>query len=131
MSEPKLTEPAADPQQSVHEAAETPDLEPLTTAGIRAVEIDAGSIDSKQDLMAAISEALELPDYFGGNWDALDEVLRDLGWLEADGHVLVLTGAEGLRSRSPQLAEGLVKSWTWAAEKWGADGVPFHLVLVR
>ena len=34
-------------------------------------------IDNKQQLMQALVKAIPLPDYFGGNWDALDECLRD------------------------------------------------------
>ena len=108
-----------------------PNLEQLATAGIRVAEIDASAIESKQDLMADLSDALVLPDYFGGNWDALDEVLRDLGWLEADGHVLVVGGAEALRASDAALIDGLARSWISAVEqRWGAQGVPFHLLLV-
>ena len=45
------------------------------TVGV--VEVPAG-ITSKQQLMRELGRALPLPDYFGGNWDALDECLRDL-----------------------------------------------------
>lgn len=130
-AEADLTQPPAEPAESVHEADEGPDPAPLAAAGIRVAEIDATAIETKQDLMAALSDALELPDYFGGNWDALDEVLRDLGWLEADGHVLVVSGSQALLDNSPELVDGLVASWTTGAERWGANGVPFHLVLVR
>jgi hypothetical protein len=127
---PDLTQPAATPEQTVHELDQLPNLEALGRSGIRVAEIDAAAIESKQDLMADLSDALALPDYFGGNWDALDEVLRDLGWLEADGHVLVVGGAQALRARDPDLIDGLARSWTFAAERWGEQGVPFHLLLV-
>ena len=38
-------------------------------------------IASVDDLYDVLSEALHLPNYFGRNWDALDEVLGDLSWL--------------------------------------------------
>ena len=126
----QLIEPAPDPEGAVHEADAIPDPTELSRAGLREARIDGSEIGSKQDLMAALSEALELPDYFGGNWDALDEVLRDLGWLEAKGHVLVVTGASELRKREPDLVQGLATSWRFGAERWSEDGVPFHLVLV-
>jgi hypothetical protein len=126
-----LLKPPEDPEASVHEADAIPDPTELSRAGLREARIDGAAISSKQDLMAALAEALELPDYFGGNWDALDEVLRDLGWLEARGHVLVVTGADDLRAREPDLIQGLETSWKWGAERWSADGAPFHLVLVR
>lgn len=46
-------------------------------------------ISTKGELMNALDEALRLPDYFGGNWDALEECIRDLSWLP-DGDVVVI-----------------------------------------
>lgn len=37
-------------------------------------------VSSKEQLMRALKEALQLPDYFGQNWDALADCLRDLSW---------------------------------------------------
>ncbi|HTP26066.1 MAG TPA: barstar family protein, partial [Anaeromyxobacteraceae bacterium] len=34
-------------------------------------------------LMDALQDELRLPDYFGRNWDALWDVLRDLSWIQA------------------------------------------------
>ena len=43
------------------------------------------SIRSKQKLLRTLADQLQLPDYFGQNWDALEECLRDLSWLPAGG----------------------------------------------
>ncbi len=45
----------------------------------------------KRELMAALAASLALPRYFGSNWDALSDCLRDLSWLPA-GKVLLLHG---------------------------------------
>ena len=39
------------------------------------------SITSKQALLATLATQLNFPDYFGGNWDALEECMADLSWL--------------------------------------------------
>jgi RNAse (barnase) inhibitor barstar len=39
------------------------------------------NIVSKQALFAALAKQLSFPDYFGENWDAFDECVRDLSWL--------------------------------------------------
>lgn len=128
---PDLTQPAAATWQSVHFAEEPPGTEALARAGVRVAEVDASGITGKQALMAALSEALSLPDWFGNNWDALDECLRDLGWLEQKGHVLVMTHGEDLWKRDPELAGMLVRSWLDAGGAWADRGAPFHLVFVR
>lgn len=43
---------------------------------------DGVELGTKGQLLASMKEGLSLPDYFGMNWDALDEVLQDLSWLE-------------------------------------------------
>jgi hypothetical protein len=131
MSVPDLGAPAPEPWQSVHFVGEVPDREALEAAGIRVAAVDGAAIDSKQDLMGALRAALELPDYFGGNWDALEEVLRDLGWLEAMGHVVVIESGEELWKRDPELTGMLVRSWIEAAATWVEKDVPFHLVFAR
>jgi RNAse (barnase) inhibitor barstar len=39
-------------------------------------------ITHKEDLLRYIAAELNFPDYFGFNWDALDECLADLSWLQ-------------------------------------------------
>jgi RNAse (barnase) inhibitor barstar len=46
-------------------------------------------ITTKEALMDALQSALRFPEYFGGNWDALEECVRDLSWLP-EGDVVLL-----------------------------------------
>lgn len=47
------------------------------------------NIRHHQAFFNLIGQALLLPDYFGGNWNALDDCMRDLSWLPE--HDLTLT----------------------------------------
>lgn len=38
-------------------------------------------ISSKEALFATLGGQLKLPEYFGQNWDAFEECIRDLSWL--------------------------------------------------
>jgi RNAse (barnase) inhibitor barstar len=38
-------------------------------------------IRSKKDLLAVLADIGHFPDYFGGNWDALQDCLGDLSWI--------------------------------------------------
>lgn len=44
------------------------------------LEVPAG-IQSKGELLKALARAGQFPEYFGGNWDALLDCLRDFGWV--------------------------------------------------
>ncbi|MDH2342283.1 barstar family protein [Bradyrhizobium sp. SSUT77] len=45
-------------------------------------------ISNRMTLLGLIAQQLSFPDYFGENWDALEECLRDLSWLPAGPVVL-------------------------------------------
>jgi RNAse (barnase) inhibitor barstar len=47
-------------------------------------------IRSKEKLFAIFAERLHFPRYFGWNWDALEELLRDLSWLPADKPIVIV-----------------------------------------
>ena len=47
------------------------------------------NINGKEDLLKELSAKLNFPDYFGFNWDALYDCLRDLNWINQKEIVLV------------------------------------------
>ena len=55
--------------------------------------IDGKAAPDKASALAAIAAALSFPDYFGGNLDALYDMLTDLSWLPGE-HVLIWTQPE-------------------------------------
>jgi hypothetical protein len=52
------------------------EVEGFRDAHARMIQIPAG-VSAKQQLLQTFAYALELPDYFRFNWDALEECLRD------------------------------------------------------
>lgn len=51
-----------------------------------------GNVSDRDALMQILARELQFPAYFGHNWDALTDCLRDFSWLEAHQIVLVHEG---------------------------------------
>jgi RNAse (barnase) inhibitor barstar len=84
-------------------------------------------------LFGEFARALAFPDYFGHNWDALEECLADLEWLPAKGYILLIHNAEAVLSEDEEEYETLLEILSDAGEAWSkgqtADGrrAPFHV----
>jgi RNAse (barnase) inhibitor barstar len=84
-------------------------------------------LESKQSLLKALDEILGLPDYFGQNWDALEECLLDLRWMPP-GPLALLHEDLPLRKDSKALAIYL-EVLSDAVERWKMDGSRAFLVV--
>jgi len=118
----KLLQRLRDPARSGVYRARVPEtiLEATRDSGL-----DVIALDARENLFDSMARALGFPDWFGRNWDALEDVLGDLSWREADGHVLIFrsypTGEElGI----------LLDVLRTSAEYWAGRGKPFFAVLV-
>jgi hypothetical protein len=58
----------------------TSDVTSLEGENTRVVEVPA-DLPDKNALLSWYAKALEMPEYFGGNWDAFDECQGDLSWI--------------------------------------------------
>jgi len=99
-------------------------------SGCAVLECDVSDVGSDLELFAKLSSSLQFPDYFGNNWDALDECLSDMEWIPASGYMLVISGARQLWSNLPTTAGKLVSAWLAAASIWAEGNVPFNLVFM-
>lgn len=86
----------------------------LSDHGYRVVHLEASGWRTEQDVHADLALALNFPDYYGRNLDALDDCLSDVagcdyGFSEADaGLVLVMRGIDQFMQRQPRLAHHLM-----------------------
>ena len=108
--------------------SEIPDEAEFSSVGLHVSEMSGKNIRSEADLFSAIAKVLNFPDYFGKNWDALDECLRDLEWIPAKGYVLIIRDANPLWHHATKVAGDLIRSWLFCDEEWLKENVPFHLI---
>lgn len=87
--------------------------------------LDAEGLKDKASLLTAIGHALDFPDYYGANWDALEECLNDMSWREGP-IALHIDHADAL---DPELLHNLMDIYTDAADAWRDQGRPCSLFL--
>ncbi len=85
------------------------------------------AVARKPQLLQSIAKALDFPDWFGGNWDALEDCLTDLSWRKAGGHVLVF---EGIGTLPADERGTLIDVLASATEFWAQQGKPFFAVFI-
>ena len=104
----------------------------LTRAGWDVRVVDVGEARDKAGLLDAFARALSFPAWFGHNWDALDDALRDLSWWPAGerGRAIIV-------ARAGRLDVALDREWATlcdvlagATDRWRDTSTPLG-VLVR
>ena len=94
-------------------------------AGLTLLRVDLKGVHDKQGLLASIATGLKFPEWFGDNWDALEDSLTDLSWLKARGYVLVLEHCAELGKHAPRELEVAVAVFESVAEYWQEQNRPF------
>ncbi|MBT2544664.1 barstar family protein [Streptomyces sp. ISL-44] len=96
-----------------------PALAAAEAAGWTALRLDLDGVRGKVELMRRCGDALRLPEWFGGNWDALADSLRDLSWLpDAAGRLVAVTSWRGFADARPGDWEVLVEILEEAVDFW-------------
>ncbi len=121
----KLLERLSDPEKSgVYRVSHDNDIR-ASLAGsahdLVAVTLGAG----KAAMLAAMAGPLGFPDWFGGNWDALEDCLTDLSWRSAVPRVILLSGAA--QDDDLGILQDVLAS---AAEYWRERGGAFFAVFI-
>nr|WSW47933.1 barstar family protein [Streptomyces sp. NBC_01001] len=76
-------------------------------------------------------DGLRLPDYFGWNWNALSDCLRDLEWLSADHYVLIIEAADEALPGDASGQRLLFQTLLRAGQRWSYVQKPQGIELGR
>lgn len=93
--------------------------------GIARFRVSLAGIRNKKAFLDAMARALRFPDWFGRNWDALEDCLTDLSWHPAEIYVIVLTDADEFRMAAGEDYAMALRIFRAAADYWRGQGVPF------
>ncbi|MDT0444786.1 barstar family protein [Streptomyces johnsoniae] len=95
-----------------------------------AAVLPLADVTDKFSFLDACAEALELPDWFGRNWDALQDCLTDLSWWGAPrGYLLIATGWEVLMRTAPDVGAAARPVVEEAVTHWRTRRIPMTVLL--
>lgn len=98
-------------------------------AGFASFHIEGRHIEKKEQLLNHVANALHFPEHFGQNWDALEECLTDLEWVDADGYVVYYDHIDPLLTAHPDHFGTLVEILRDAVASWKEDGTAMIVLL--
>jgi len=98
-------------------------------AGFAFFHIDGKNIARKEQLLNHMAVSLRFPQDFGHNWDALEESLTDLEWIDGEGYVIYYDHIDALLEAHPDQFETLVEILRDAVASWKEDGTAMVVLL--
>lgn len=108
-------------------------IESAKKAGYSIWEFDGLKMKTDGALFDHFAQRMQFPDYFGRNWDAMDECLRDLAWAPASAHMLVIHDADSIIFSSPRLFTSLFNCLRFVSNHWHSWNnrrIPFKVLFV-
>ncbi len=93
----------------------------------RGSQIDVVPIELSNDVFGVVAKSLNFPEWFGRNWDALEDCLSDLSWRQALGYVLLFRNFEALDQDQLGILIDVLAS---SAEFWAGRGKAFFAVFI-
>lgn len=83
------------------------------------------NIQAKKVLLEILGTGLQFPDYYGVNWDALEECIRDLSWLKEDNVIIRHTDLPLTNDDAHKIYLAILKD---AVGKWKKE--PLHNLII-
>ncbi|HEY9618128.1 MAG TPA: barstar family protein [Microcoleaceae cyanobacterium] len=99
------------------------------THDFQLVCLDGQTITNKSEFLQACAQAMEFPQHFGLNWDALEDCLTDLDWLPAKGYVVLYEQPELFAQSEPIEWSTTLEIFQAAIEYWQNTNVPMYVLL--
>jgi RNAse (barnase) inhibitor barstar len=98
-------------------------------AGLARWTVDLAGVRTKDGLLARLAERLGFPEWFGGNWDALNDVLAEQAWEQPRGIVLTLEHCGDLAAADPEAFETALEVLDSVAESCYDEDIPFWVLV--
>lgn len=98
--------------------------------GWQAAVLDLTGVTDKAGFLDSCVAGLELPDWFGRNWDALADSLTDLSWWdEPRGYLVLTSGWPDFARAAPRDADTAAEILSAAVGYWAVRDAPLAALL--
>lgn len=129
----KLLQRLQDPSRSgvYRTSADGAITEAVHRSNVHLARIRVAKAASKKDLLDSIAAALRFPSAFARNWDALEDALRDLSWLDKPSSHVVLFENVSIPDRQVLLEVMETCAGYWKGQRVGFFAVfidPLHVL---
>ena len=91
--------------------------------------LEGKKIEGKQQFLNHAAVVMHFPDHFGNNWDAFEDCITDLEWIEADGYVIYFDHTEAFAEHHESELETVVELFQDAIDSWKEEGKPMLVLL--
>ena len=98
-------------------------------AGLARWTVDIAGVRTKDELLGRLAERLGFPDWFGRNWDALNDVLGEQAWEQPRGIVLTLEHCGDLAAADAETFESALEVLDSVAESCYDEDIPFWVLV--
>lgn len=98
-------------------------------AQLAVFRVDIARTHDKLAFIGHLAEAMRFPAWAGKNWDALNDCLTDLEWLDATGYTLILEKAKHFATAHQHEYDDAVAVMRSAADYWKAENRPFWVLI--
>ncbi|WP_242908607.1 barstar family protein [Actinomadura terrae] len=99
-------------------------------AGWRAFHLDGHRVRDKDAFLRLCAEVFAFPEWFGGNWDALEDCLADLSWAPAcAGYVVLYESWAELAEADQASFRTILDVFADAVEAWRDTPTPMTVLL--
>ncbi|TDD91735.1 hypothetical protein E1298_11490 [Actinomadura rubrisoli] len=99
-------------------------------AGWRGFHLDGRRARDKGSFLRLCAEVFDFPDWFGGNWDALQDCLGDLSWATApNGYMVLYESWADLAEADQRSFRTALDVFAGAVEAWRDTPTPMTVLL--
>lgn len=102
-----------------------------TSGSVYVARVNGQDMPDEASVFHQFWESLKFPEYFGWNWNAFYDCLRDLQWLSSDYHILIVEAAESALSEDDVAREEFFRSLWRAGQRWSYAKRPEGVTLSK